>query len=242
MDVSKIKALCFDVFGTTVDWRSSVIREGEEIGRRKGIEADWTSFADKWRELYFPSMAKVTNGELPWTKLDELHRASLDELLGEFAITGLTEEEAGRFNRAWHRLDPWPDTVAGLARLKSKFIVAAMSNANVEMMVHMSRHGGLVWDVILGAEVARRYKPEPEIYLTGSGLLGLAPEQCMMVSTHNFDLKASAKVGFRQAYVYRRAAYGPNRTQDLEPDEAYDVVAEDFNDLAGKLGCLHLQG
>ena len=237
MDISDVKALTFDVFGTTVDWRSSVTREGEKVGKAKGIGAEWVAFADEWRELYFPSMDKVTKGELEWTKLDDLHRMSLDQLLDKFGIEGLREDEIANFNRAWHRLDPWPDSVEGLTRLKTKYIVAAMSNANLEMMVNMTKWGGLPWDVILGAEIAKCYKPEPEIYLTGASLLGLEPYECMMVSTHNFDLKASACVGFRTAYVYRKTAYGPNRTQDLEPGEAYDVIAEDFNDLADKLGC-----
>ena len=160
--MDRIKALTFDVFGTVVDWRSSIIREGEALGRESGLSVDWAAFADAWRGRYHPSMDRVRRGELPWTKLDDLHRQSLDKLIVEFGITGLSDDEVDHFNRAWHRLDPWPDSVEGLTRLKRRFILATLSNGNVALIVNMAKRAGLPWDAVLGAEMARHYKRDPE--------------------------------------------------------------------------------
>jgi 2-haloacid dehalogenase len=237
MDTEPIKALTFDVFGTVVDWRGSIIREGQTFGRAKGLDVDWVKFADAWRALYQPTMERVRRGEIGWTKLDDLHRMSLDRLIQEFAIKGLSEDEIDHLNWAWHRLDPWPDTVSGLTRLKRKFILATLSNGNVALMVNMAKRAGLPWDAILGAEVGRHYKPQPEAYLSTAGFLGLDPGQCLMVAAHNGDLIAAAGCGFRTAFVHRRTEYGPNQTTDLKPERDFDVVAEDLLDLADKLGC-----
>jgi 2-haloacid dehalogenase len=232
-----IRALTFDVFGTVVDWRTSIIREGEALGRARGLaHVDWAAFADAWRGLYQPAMSRVRKGERPWTKLDDLHRESLDRLLVEFKITGLAEEEIDHLNRAWHRLTPWPDAVEGLTRLKRRFIVATLSNGNVALIVNMARHGGLPWDAVLGAEVARHYKPEPEAYLTTASLLGLPPAQCMMVAAHNGDLVSASRCGFRTAFVARPGEHGPGQKTDLAAEHEFDVVARDFVDLAVKLG------
>src|SRR5271156_2002132 len=211
MDGSTIKALTFDVFGTVVDWRASIAREIEALGRAKGFSVDWLKFADAWRGLYQPAMQKVRTGELPWTRLDDLHRQSLDKLLVDFAIKGLSEAEIDDLNRAWHRLDPWPDGVTGLTRLKQKFILATLSNGNIRLMVDMAKRAGLPWDAILGAEVAHHYKPDVETYLTAADLLMLPPEQCMMVAAHASDLQAARKLGFRTAFVWRPLEYGPER-------------------------------
>jgi len=229
--------LTFDVFGTVVDWRRSIIREGEVLGRAKGLTVDWAKFADTWRGLYQPMLSRVRNGELPWTKLDTLHRMSLDRLLVDFGIAGLSEAEIDHLNRAWHRLDPWPDAVEGLTRLRRRFILATCSNGNVAMMVDMARRAGLPWDAILGAETARHYKPQPEAYLITAELLGLRPEQCMMVAAHNGDLAAAAGCGLRTAFVPRPEEHGPGQNTDLAPRRDYDAVAKDFVDLALKLGC-----
>ena len=234
---SGIKALTFDVFGTVVDWRTSIAREGAALGKAKGLEVDWTAFAVAWRKLYHPQMQRVRSGELPWTKLDDLHRMSLDRLIGEFDIRGLSEAEIDHLNRAWHRLDPWPDAVPGLTRLKTKYILATLSNGNVALMVNMAKRAGLPWDTILGAEPARHYKPDPETYLSTAEYLGLRPEQCLMVAAHNGDLGAASKVGLRTAFVPRPAEHGPGQTRDLAPERAWDVVATDFVDLARQLGC-----
>ena len=237
LDRSRTRALTFDVFGTVVDWRGSIVREGEGLGALWGIRLDWARFADAWRALYQPSLERVRRGELPWTRLDDLHRMALEKILSDFGATGLNEEQIEHLNRAWHRLDPWPDAIAGLSRLKRQFILATLSNGNVALLVNMAKRAGLPWDAILGAEVARHYKPQPEAYLRTADLLGLKPDQCMMVAAHNSDLIAAGKLGFRTAFVPRRTEYGPNQKSDLTAESEYDVVAENFIDLAAELGC-----
>src|SRR5215468_11251974 len=202
-ELGSVKALTFDVFGTVVDWRGGVIREASALGRAKGLDADWSKFADLWRSLYQPAMSRVSSGELPWTKLDDLHRMNLMQVLDKFGIAGLSESELEDLNHAWHRLDPWPDAIPGLNRLKRKFILVTLSNGNVALMVNMAKRAGLPWDAILGAEVARHYKPQPEAYRTTAALLGLTPAQCLMVAAHNGDLGAAAAQGFRTAFVPR---------------------------------------
>ena len=236
MEASQVKALVFDVFGTVVDWRSSIIEEGESLGKGKGIDADWEAFADAWRGKYQPFMNQVRHGQLPWTNLDGLHRMALEELLSEFNITGLTEQDKEEFNRAWHRLRPWPDSVPGLHRLKSKFIIATMSNGNIALMTNMAKHAGLPWDCILGAELAKAYKPDPITYQTGADLLGLRPGQVMMVAAHQSDLLAAGKVGMKTAFVRRPLERGPGHTPDPTPDPSFDLVSNDFLDLAAQLG------
>lgn len=230
-----VKALAFDVFGTVVDWRSTVIREGRALGRAKGLDVDWAVFADAWRDGYGPAMNRVRTGELPWKTIDELHRLILDGLLERFAITGLDEAAKDDLNRVWHRLDPWPDAVEGLTRLKSRFIIASLSNGNVALLVNMAKHGGLPWDAVLSAELAGRYKPDREVYLKAADLLGLEPDAVMMVAAHKGDLRAAAKAGLRTAFV-PRPRERPNRQIDLSVDGEFDVSAEDFVDLASKLG------
>jgi len=237
MPAPTVRALTFDVFGTVVDWRGTIIREGEAFGRARGLAVDWAKFADAWRALYQPMLERVRSGRMPWTKLDDLHRLALEQVLAEFGIRGLSEADKDHLNRVWHRLDPWPDVVPGLTRLRRRYILATLSNGNVALLVNMARHAGLPWDAVLGAEVARHYKPQPEAYLTTAALLGLRPEECMMVAAHNADLIAASGLGFRTAFVARRTEYGPGQTTDLAPERAYDVVAEDFLDLATQLGC-----
>jgi 2-haloacid dehalogenase len=237
LDHGTIQALTFDVFGTVVDWRNSLIREGEALGRSRGLQVDWARFADAWRGLYQPQLESVRSGKVPWTVLDDLHRQALDRLLVDFKITGLGEAEIDHLNRAWHRLDPWPDTVAGLQRLKRRFILATLSNGNVALIVNMARRAGLPWDAVLGAEVARHYKPQPECYLTTARMLGLRPEQCLMVAAHNGDLAAASAVGLRTAFVARPTEHGPGQTTDLKASRDWDVVASSFVDLADRLGC-----
>src|SRR6266480_1497365 len=235
--LDQVKALTFDVFGTVADWRGSITREGEALARSKNIHGvDWAKFADAWRALYQPMMQEVRSGRRPWTKLDDLHRMNLDRVLRDFSITGLSEPEIDHLNRVWHRLDPWPDVVAGLTRLKRKYILATLSNGNVALMVNMAKRAGLPWDVILGAEVARAYKPQPEAYLRSAALLDLKPEQCMMVAAHNGDLVAARSRGFRTAFVRRPLEHGPNKTDDFKAAHDFDVIADDFIDLAAKLG------
>src|SRR5437879_13414339 len=237
MASENVKALTFDVFGTVVDWRSSLIREGETLGKKKGLGVDWGKFADAWRGLYQPAMDAVRSGRRPWTKLDDLHRESLDTLLVQFGITGLSEPEIDHLNRAWHRLDPWPDSVPGPTRPTKKFVLATLSNGNVALILNMAKYGGLPWDTVLGAEVARHYKPQPETYLTTAALLGLAPAECMMVAAHNGDLGHAQALGLRTAFVPRPNEHGPPPNKDVAPARHGDVSAGDFPDLPQRLGC-----
>jgi len=231
-----IKVLAFDVFGTVVDWRSSVIAEGEQLGKAKGLNIDWAAFADAWRSIYRPYMDRVGAGELPWTKLDDLHRQMLEETLAKFGIDALTKDEKENLNRVWHRLNPWPDSVAGLQRLKSRFVITTLSNGNISLLTHMAKHAGLPWDCVLSAENVRRYKPDPEVYLLVPQLFDLKPEQVMMVAAHEHDLQSAQKHGLRTAYVQRPMEHGPGKASTKPPTERYDIVANDFLDLAAQIG------
>jgi 2-haloacid dehalogenase len=234
MDALPVKALIFDVFGTVVDWRGSVVWEGEALGRKKNLNVDWAAFADEWRGRYAPSMDRVRRGELPWTNLDALHRASLEELLEEFGIKGLSEEETDHLNKAWHRLDPWPDSIAGLARLKERYIISTFSNGNVALLTNMAKRAGLPWDLILSAELVRHYKPDPETYLMAPNLLDLRPDEVMLVAAHPNDLHAAQAHGLRTTYVLRPLEWGPEG--EAEPaDPTFDLVVEDFIELVEKL-------
>lgn len=235
-DAASVKALTFDVFGTVVDWRVSILREGADRWRAKGVDVDWGKFADAWRAGYGPSMDRVRKGELPWTPLDKLHRMTLDRLLEEFHVTGLSEAQKDDLNRVWHRLDGWPDAVPGLTRLKKKYIIATLSNGNVALLTNMAKHAGLPWDCILSAELARHYKPDPEAYQTAADLLGLRPQQVMMVAAHGGDLQAASRVGFRTAFVPRPLENGPQRKAAPVDSAGFDITARDFLDLATKMG------
>lgn len=235
-----VKALVFDVFGTVVDWRGSIVREGEQWAREKNLQIDWGNFADRWRAGYGPSMEKVRKGELPWTKLDDLHRMILDQLLVEFKITGLTEEEKEHWTNVWHRLRPWPDAVEGLTRLKKNHIIATLSNGNVSLLVEMAKFAGLPWDMVFGADLFHHYKPDHEVYLGAVELLSMKPSEVMMTAAHPGDLKAAQACGLRTGYVPRPQEGGPHpppRPAGAAPPapDSFDVVATDFIDLAAKL-------
>ena len=238
MSTEQVKALVFDVFGTVVDWRGSVAREGAEFAERNGISGvDWHTFADEWRAMYGPSMNRVRSGELPWTRLDDLHRMSLDALLERYGIESPSEDERERFNRAWHRLDGWPDSPTGLARLKTRYVIATLSNGNVALLTNMAKYAGLPWDCILSAEIARHYKPDPETYLMAADILCLRPDEVMMTAAHKNDLKAAREQGLRTAFVPRPMERGPRAEVDTSAEDWIDVVASDFEDLADKMGC-----
>lgn len=231
----KHRALFFDVFGTVVDWRSSIIAEGVEFNRANGWDVDWELFADQWRAMYQPAMQQVRSGERPWTRLDDLHRESLDMLLEQHQLTGLSEPEIIHLNQVWHRLLPWPDSVSALTSMKQDYIIAPMSNGNIALLTNLAKFSGLPWDVILGAEIAQQYKPLPQTYLAGSKALGLDPEQVVMVAAHNDDLEAAQNLGFATAFVPRPLEYGPNQDSDLEADGNWDYVCDDLIELAGRL-------
>ena len=232
-----VQALLFDVFGTVVDWRSSLIDDLARFGAGKGVKADWAAFADDWRGLYQPAMDEVRTGRRTWTILNVLHRESLDKLLVKYALTGLSEADKDHVNKVWHRLKPWPDTVEGLRRLKSRYIIGTLSNGNVGLLTRMAKHAGLPWDVVLGAETARAYKPLPQAYLASAELLNLAPSQVMLVAAHNGDLAAAAECGLRTAFVARPAEYGPHQKRDFKADRDWDVVTDSFTSLAKAMGC-----
>ena len=230
------KALLFDTFGTIVDWRGSIIVEGAIWGKAKGISVDWAHFADEWRAGYAPSMAKVRSGQLPWTKLDALHRAILDQLLVKFHIDDLSEEEKDHWNRVWHRLKPWPDSVEGLTRLKKKYTIGPLSNGNVALLTDMAKRAGIPWDVILSAELAKHYKPDREAYLTAVNLLGLKPEEVMMCAAHSADLNAARSFGLRTGFIYRPDEFGPMHKADLAKPGEFDVVSSNMPEFASQLG------
>jgi 2-haloacid dehalogenase len=229
-----VKALAFDVFGTVVDWRGSIVREGAQWSKARGLNIDWGNFADRWRANYGPSMERVRTGKLPWTKLDALHRATLDDLLVEFHIKGLGEQEKDHWNRVWHRLTPWPDAVAGLTRLKQKFIICTLSNGNVSLLVDMAKFAGLPWDTVVSAESFHHYKPDREAYLGAVEVLDCAPPEVMMVAAHPPDLRAAKSCGMKTAFVPRPLENGPAKPP-AKPGDVYDIEAEDFLELAAKL-------
>src|SRR6478672_12835214 len=231
-----VKALTFDVFGTTVDWRGSLIREGEQWGTARGLQVDWPRFVDSWRAGYAPAMDQVRKGLLPWMNLDQLHRKILDRLFAEYKIDGLSETEKEHFNKVWHRLHPWPDSAAGLTRLKTKFILSTLSNGNVSLLVEMAKFASLPWDAILCAEIFRHYKPDSETYLGAAEMLGCKPQEVMMVAAHPSDLRAAQRLGLRTAFVPRPREHG-DRNPDATTDTDFDVIATDFVDLREKLGC-----
>ena len=228
----------FDVFGTCVDWRTSVARQAGELGRVRGVEGvAWEAFADAWRARYQPQMQTVRSGARPWVDLDVLHRESLDEVVREFGVDDAFDPaDRDALTRAWHRLDPWPDTASGLARLRSRFVVAPNSNGHIALIVALSRHAGLTWDAVLGAQTAGAYKPLPQAYLRNAALLGCAPGEVMMVAAHNDDLVAARACGLRTAFVARPTEHGPAQRTDLAPAGDWDAVAGDLMELAELLG------
>jgi 2-haloacid dehalogenase len=234
-ELTSIRALVFDTFGTVVDWRTSVTQEVEQLAKRKGLRVNAEKFADAWRAGYGPSMNRVRTGELPWTKLDGLHRMILDKLLIDFGIAGLSQAETDALNHAWHRLRPWPDTVAGLMRLKKRFIIAPLSNGNISLMVDLARRNNFPWDAILGAETAGDYKPKPRVYLAACEAFDLPPADCMMVAAHTNDLLAAAKCGLRTAHIARPNERGPG-TGEAAPKAPVDFAAKSLEDLATQLG------
>jgi 2-haloacid dehalogenase len=234
----QVRALVFDVFGTVVDWRSSVIKAGEKLSRETGQTVDWPSFAEEWRRVgYHQQIAKIRSGQAPYETTDVFMRHKLEELIPKYGITGLSEEQVDWLHKVWHRLDPWPDSVEGLTRLKRKFVIATLSNGNVALLTNMAKHGGLPWDAILSAELVEKFKPEPEMYLSAGRFLGLPMNQVMMSAAHLRDLYSSREHGMRTAFIRRPHEWGPNGQQEGEPDrDKIDIVATDFVDLARQLG------
>jgi 2-haloacid dehalogenase len=233
-----VQALVFDVFGTVVDWRSGVARESAEFLARHAPGADAGAFADAWRRRYSPAMEEVRSGRRPFVRLDVLHRENLEAALPEFGInpSAIPPSELDALNFAWRKLDPWTDSVPGLTRLKRRFIIAPLSNGNIRLMLDMAKRAGLPWDAILGAEIAQAYKPSPEAYLRNAEALMLGPKSVCLVAAHNSDLSAAHRCGLRTAFIPRPTEHGPNQATDLKPEEDWDAVANDIEDLAKRLG------
>ena len=238
--MQQVKALVFDVFGTVVDWREGIARDAAPFLARHGRgEIDPRAFADAWRRRYQPAMEECRSGRRPFTRLDVLHRENLELVLRDHGLdpARIGEAELADLNRAWHRLDPWPEAVAGLTRLRRRFVLAPLSNGNIALLLNMAKRAAIPWDAILGAEVAQAYKPDPQAYLRTAEVLGIRPDELCLVAAHNGDLAAARRSGLATAFVARPAEHGPGQTTDLEPAQAWDVVARDFQDLAAKLGC-----
>jgi 2-haloacid dehalogenase len=237
-DISAVKALVFDVFGTVVDWRTSLINDFTKWSETRGVKADWTALVDGWRAVYTASMDEVRrHPERGYVILDMLHRRSLEKLVEQQGIKGLTDADLHHLTMGWHRLHPWPDSVAGLARLKTKYIISPLSNGNVALLTNMAKFGGHPWDLIMSAELFEHYKPDPETYLGAAKLLCLRPEQVMMVAAHNGDLKAAQSHGLKTAFVARPTEYGPLQNRDFEATGDWDIVAKDFGGIADRMGC-----
>ena len=230
----RVKALFFDVFGTLVDWRGSIAREARTVLAPTGAAIDWHAFADAWRGQYQPAMDEVRNGRLPFSKLDVLHRHNLDIILKEFGLDGLDEPTRSLLNHAWHRLDAWPDTAPALARLRARYWLAPCSNGNISLLVDLARRNGFVWDAVLGAEVARDYKPKPGVYLAAVAAFDCEPDQALMVAAHSSDLAAAAAAGLRTAFIARPDEYGPGKGERA-PSVPVDLATASLTALAEQL-------
>ncbi|MGL6110627.1 MAG: haloacid dehalogenase type II [Rubrivivax sp.] len=234
-DPRTLRALAFDVFGTVVDWRSSIVREGQMLSAANGLQVDWPAFADAWRAGYAPAMDRTRGAGADWADIDTLHRQILDGLVPRFGLQALSEAERVQLNQVWHRLMPWPDAVGGLNRLRCRYPISTLSNGNVSLLVDMARHAGLPWDCVLSGELIRKYKPDPEVYLMAARLLGCKPHQLMLVAAHPGDLRAAQACGLRTAYVHRALEFGAEAPPRPARPEGFDLITSDFVDLARQL-------
>jgi len=232
----KVEALVFDVFGTVVDWRGSIIRQGEAFSARSGVELDWPTMADRWRAGYRPTMDKIASGAMPWTRFHTFNRVLLDDLVRELGIRGLKRRDLDELNDFWRTLDPWKDVVRGLKRLKKRFVIGTLSNGDIRTMVDIAKHAGLPWDVVFSSENFHQFKPDAEVYLGAAALLGIKPDRLALVAAHKNDLRAARSNALRTAFVERPKEHGPNRKVDLGPERYIDILAKDFNHLADQLG------
>ena len=231
--MNTVEILVFDVFGTVVDWHGSIVAEVNQLYP----QVDAPAFARAWRAGYQPAMQRVRSGALPWTRIDDLHRMILNDILTSQGLGHLDEAQRAHLNRVWHRLNPWPDAVAGLKRLKTKFVISTLSNGNLSLLTHMAKHGGLPWDCVLSAEVFKAYKPDPRAYLGVAEVFDVSPEQVMLVAAHHDDLAAARACGLQTAYIERAHEFGADAPKDVSPVEANTLHARDFLALADRLGC-----
>jgi 2-haloacid dehalogenase len=233
---SSVKAIVFDTFGTVVDWRGSIIADLKHWGDTQGLSADWAGLVDAWRARYEPQKDRVRRGEIHWTNLDDLHYEALSRLLPDFRLEGLSEDQRRHVNRVWHRLSAWPEAVAGLQRLRTRYVIGPLSNGNVALLVNMAKHARLPWDAVFSCEHFQRYKPHPDTYLGVCRQMYLAPEEVMMCAAHNYDLRAARSCGLKTAFVPRPTEYGPGQMTDLSAEDDWDIVAKDLQDLAEQMG------
>lgn len=233
--MASIQAAIFDVFGTVVDYRSSISRALRQWGEARDIDRDWDAMADAWRDEYQPSMEPIRSGERGYVNLDILHRQNLDRVLAVFDLDDTKTADRDALNLTWHQLDPWEDIVDGLTRIKAKMIIGPCSNGNIAMMVNLARYAGLPWDTVLGAEIAQDYKPAPAVYIRSAAALGLEPGECLMVAAHNDDLHAARAAGLKTVFVARPSEHGAGQTADLTADEDWTYIASDFIKLAAQL-------
>ena len=231
-----IKALFFDTFGTLTDWRTSIAREAEAALQPRGYSLDWSAFADAWRGEYQGAMEEVRSGRRAYCKLDVLHRHNLEIVLKRFGVATLSEDELHNLNMAWHRLDAWPDVPAGLARLKHNYLLAPVSNGNISLMVDLARRNNFPWDAILGADIAKDFKPKPRVYLASAEAFDLAPQACMMVAAHSNDLSHAAALGLRTAHIARPNEHGPGGKSEAAPTVPVDFAVKTLEGLAEQLG------
>lgn len=240
--LTRVKALLFDVFGTVVDWRGTIIREGEALDQSLGLQSmglqvDWPGFADEWRtDGYLAGINRIRRGEWPWMRVDEIHRRKLDELLAKHRLDGLSEAQVDHLNRVWHRLAPWPDSVPGLTRLRDRYLIAPLSNGDLSLLANMANAAKLPWDCVIAAELTHHYKIDPEVYTGAAALLDLRPDEIMLVAAHSGDLVAARATGMRTALVNRPLEYGPGGSPEPQPETPFDLVADDFLELAALLG------
>jgi len=232
----QLRAILFDLFGTVLDWRGSILDELAEFGKKHRYEANWSEFADRWRAGFRTLQSRIAQGETAWMTMDEIHRSVLDRLLEELNVPGLGDETITDLNCAWHRLRPWPDAVAGIVRLKRKNIVSPLSNGSLSMLIAASKHAGLPWDCVLSSAMFASYKPDPKVYRGAASLLGLAPQEVMLVAAHAYDTDGARAAGFRTAYVFRPEEFGPGRGEDPGDTSRFDFVAANFLELADALG------
>jgi 2-haloacid dehalogenase len=235
LDPASIKALIFDVFGTVVDWRTSIARESELVLKPKGHALDWLAFADAWRDEYQPAMEEARSGKIPFSRLDVLHRLNLERILPRFKVSGLDEATMQHLNKAWHRLDGWPDATEGLTRLHRKYLIAPCSNGNISLMCGIARRNNFPWDAILGSEIAGDYKPKPVVYLKSAAAFDCQPHECMMVAAHSNDLASAAATGLKTAHVARPNEHGPGKGEP-KPTVPVDIAVGSFVELAERLG------
>ena len=232
------RALLFDVFGTVVDWKGSLTRELSAYAVEQRLpEVDWEQFALDWRSLYQPAMETIRSGNRGYVLLDTLHHENLLSLLPKYGLENLDKAQTDHINKAWHRLQPWPDTLPGMYRMRRQYILASLSNGNVALMVNMARHSSIPWDAILGSEPTQGYKPQPQVYLKSAEMLGLAPQQCVMVAAHNDDLRAAAALGFATAYINRPYEYGAAQSADKKAEEDWTLIGDSMTEIATQLGC-----